>query len=263
MHFSNDILRTKQILIFVAGVIAAIFLVVSHGLVRDLSKQEYANMSIWAEAMRTLNSADEHTDLSLVLNVINSNHTIPVIVMDSKGQVLEFRNIRIQERNYEDSLSYVTRQAKDWLASGQVIRMDLGPDGEEAGGFLDICYDDSIMLKRLAAYPYIQLAVVVVFVLVSIFALLSSKKAEQNKVWVGLSKETAHQLGTPISSLMAWVEILRENYPGDDLVLEIEKDVKRLEMIAERFSKIGSLPELKKENVGMADVSLDRFGTAG
>lgn len=249
MHFSNDILRTKQILIFVAGVIAAIFLVVSHGLVRDLSKQEYANMSIWAEAMRTLNSADEHTDLSLVLNVINSNHTIPVIVMDSKGQVLEFRNIRIQERNYEDSLSYVTRQAKDWLASGQVIRMDLGPDGEEAGGFLDICYDDSIMLKRLAAYPYIQLAVVVVFVLVSIFALLSSKKAEQNKVWVGLSKETAHQLGTPISSLMAWVEILRENYPGDDLVLEIEKDVKRLEMIAERFSKIGSLPELKKENV--------------
>lgn len=249
MHFSNDILRTKQILIFVAGVIAAIFLVVSHGLVRDLSKQEYANMSIWAEAMRTLNSADEHTDLSLVLNVINSNHTIPVIVMDSKGQVLEFRNIRIQERNYEDSLSYVTRQAKDWLASGQVIRMDLGPDGEESGGFLDICYDDSIMLKRLAAYPYIQLAVVVVFVLVSIFALLSSKKAEQNKVWVGLSKETAHQLGTPISSLMAWVEILRENYPGDDLVLEIEKDVKRLEMIAERFSKIGSLPELKKENV--------------
>lgn len=250
MHFSNDILRVKQVLIVVAGVIAAVFLVVSHGLVRDLSKQEHANMSIWAEAMRTLNSADENTDLSLVLNVINSNHTIPVVVMDAEGQVLEFRNIEINERNYEDSLAYVARLAENWQASGQVIRMNLEP--AVPGGFLEICYDDSIMLKRLAAYPYVQLSVVVVFVLVSIFALLSSKKAEQNKVWVGLSKETAHQLGTPISSLLAWVEILRESYPDDGLVGEMEKDVKRLEMIAERFSKIGSLPELKEEHIETA-----------
>lgn len=252
MHFPNDILRTKQILILVAGVIAAVFLVVSHGLVRDLSKQEYANMSIWAEAMRTLNSADEHTDLSLVLSVINSNHTIPVVVTDSCDQVLEFRNIEIKARNYSDSLAYVASLARGWQESGQVIRMNLDPATDNNGAFLNICYDDSIMLKRLAAYPYIQLAVVVVFVLVSIFALLSSKKAEQNKVWVGLSKETAHQLGTPISSLMAWVEILRENYPEDGLVGEMEKDVRRLEMIAERFSKIGSLPELKDENLGEA-----------
>ena len=107
---------------------------------------------------------------------------------------------------------------------------------------MEICYDDSIMLKRLSSYPYIQLGVVLIFVVVAIFALLSSKKAEQNKVWVGLSKETAHQLGTPISSLMAWVEILKETYPHDELIPEMDKDVKRLEMIAERFSKIGSLP---------------------
>jgi signal transduction histidine kinase len=99
------------------------------------------------------------------------------------------------------------------------------------------------MLKRLAAWPYVQLGIVLIFVVVAIFALLSSKRAEQNKVWVGLSKETAHQLGTPISSLMAWTEMLKENYPNDELLPEMDKDVKRLERIAERFSKIGSVPE--------------------
>mgnify|MGYP007055878446 CR=1 FL=1 len=122
-------------------------------------------------------------------------------------------------------------------------RQSQGADGD----FMEICYDDSIMLKRLSSYPYIQLGVVLIFVVVAIFALLSSKKAEQNKVWVGLSKETAHQLGTPISSLMAWVEILKETYPHDELIPEMDKDVKRLEMIAERFSKIGSLPEPREE----------------
>ena len=105
------------------------------------------------------------------------------------------------------------------------------------------------MLKRLAAYPYIQLGIVLVFAVVAIFALLSSKRAEQNKVWVGLSKETAHQLGTPISSLMAWTEVLRETYPDDELLPELDNDVRRLQMIAERFSKIGSAPELKPENL--------------
>ena len=108
---------------------------------------------------------------------------------------------------------------------------------------MNVCYDDSLMLKRLAWYPFIQLGVVMIFVVVAIFALLTSKRAEQNKVWVGLSKETAHQLGTPISSLMAWQEILKESYPEDPLVAEMGKDVERLQLIADRFSKIGSLPE--------------------
>jgi two-component system, sporulation sensor kinase D len=122
-------------------------------------------------------------------------------------------------------------------------------DSTKAKDYMEICYDDSLMLKRLASYPYVQLGVVMIFVIVALFALLSSKRAEQNKVWVGLSKETAHQLGTPISSLMAWVEILKENYPDDDLIPEMGKDVQRLQIIAERFSKIGSLPEPTPENL--------------
>ena len=114
---------------------------------------------------------------------------------------------------------------------GRVIRIYLNEGTSQGadGDFMEICYDDSIMLKRLSSYPYIQLGVVLIFVVVAIFALLSSKKAEQNKVWVGLSKETAHQLGTPISSLMAWVEILKETYPHDELIPEMDKDVKRLD----------------------------------
>jgi signal transduction histidine kinase len=123
--------------------------------------------------------------------------------------------------------------------AGRSIRIAL----DESDEYIDVCYDESLMLKRLQTYPFVQLGVVMIFVVVAIFALLTSKKAEQNKVWVGLSKETAHQLGTPISSLMAWTEILKENYPNDDLIPEMDKDVKRLQLIADRFSKIGSLPE--------------------
>ena len=128
------------------------------------------------------------------------------------------------------------------IRSGRAIKILLPPSGS-GEDYQMVCYDESLMLRRLATYPYVQLGVVFIFVVVAIIALLSSKRAEQNKVWVGLSKETAHQLGTPISSLIAWVEILHENYPDDDMILEMEKDVKRLELIAERFSKIGSLPE--------------------
>ncbi|MFS6554260.1 ATP-binding protein, partial [Parabacteroides distasonis] len=111
--------------------------------------------------------------------------------------------------------------------------IDIGGDGADDCQY--VCYDESLILKRLAAYPYIQLGVVLIFVVIAILALLYSKRAEQNKVWVGLSKETAHQLGTPISSLMAWVEILKETYPDDELIPEMNRDVERLQRVADRF----------------------------
>lgn len=226
-----------------AIIIAITSLLVSHFLVKDLAIEEQNKMKTWAEAMRTLNKADENTDLNLVLNVLNSNNTIPVIVTDSAGVIQSYRNIKIRGGNSNDSNWYVSDMAKQLIAGGHVIRLSLN-DSVARKDYINVCYDESTMLKRLSSYPYVQLGVVLVFVVIAIFALLSSKRAEQNKVWVGLSKETAHQLGTPISSLMAWVEILKENYPQDELIPEMSKDVERLEMIADRFSKIGSLPEL-------------------
>ncbi len=242
MHWTDRIRQVKIGLVIVAVVIAVASLVVSNILTHDLSIEEQRKMEVWAEAMRSLNTADDATDLNLVLKVIDENHTIPVVVMDKEGEAQFFRNVEMDaQKTYEDSLKEAAVIGRRMKQAGQHIRLQLDELGP--GEYIDVCYDESLMLKRLQTYPFVQLGVVMIFVVVAIFALLTSKKAEQNKVWVGLSKETAHQLGTPISSLMAWTEILKENYPNDDLIPEMDKDVKRLQLIADRFSKIGSLPE--------------------
>lgn len=241
MQWTDRIRHVKIILVIAAVVIAVVSLVVSNSLVHELADEERNKMEVWAEAMRALNLADENTDLNLVLKVINENNTIPVIVTDAKGNVQTYRNLKLKGENLEDSMKQAEQISSRLLNEGRYIRIQMGDSISD--GYINVCYDDSVMLKRLASYPYIQLGVVMLFVVVAIFALLTSKRAEQNKVWVGLSKETAHQLGTPISSLMAWVEVLKENYPDDELIPEMNKDVKRLELIADRFSKIGSLPE--------------------
>lgn len=241
MRWFHSIRYVKVAMVITAIVIAVASLVVSHCLVQDLAEEERARMGVWAEAMRALNNADEHTDLNLVLKVINENNTIPVVVMDAQNEAQLFRNVSVCGDNYEDSLRHATLLGKQYLAQGRNIKIVLN---DSTNNYIQVCYDESLMIKRLAVYPIVQLGVVLLFVVVAIFALLTSKKAEQNKVWVGLSKETAHQLGTPISSLMAWTEILKENYPDDELIPEMDKDMQRLQLIADRFSKIGSLPEL-------------------
>ena len=241
MQWTDRIRQVKIFLVVAAIFIAVASLLVSRFLTHDLSEQERSKMLVWAEAMKSLSAADENTDLSLVLKVLDENHTIPVVVLDNDGVVTEYRNIVIKAHNAKDSVNYVTSLGQQLKASGQVIRILLSKNHND---YIDVCYDDSLMLKRIAIYPYVQLGVVMLFVIVAIFALLTSKRAEQNKVWVGLSKETAHQLGTPISSLMAWTTVLKETYPEDELLPEMDKDVKRLQLIADRFSKIGSVPEL-------------------
>ena len=225
MQWTDRIRQVKILLVTLAIIIAIASLLISHFLVRDLSTEEQRRMEVWAQALHALNEADETTDVTLISNVLEGNNTIPVIVVDDEGIIGDYRNI-------EDT-THLESYAKRMMQAGDTIRVDRQI----------VCYDESIMLKRLQAWPYVQLGIVLIFVVVAIFALLSSKRAEQNKVWVGLSKETAHQLGTPVSSLMAWVEMLKEQYPEDDLLPEMDKDVKRLQLIAERFSKIGSLPE--------------------
>ena len=240
MQWTDRIRQVKILLVLAAIFIAVASLLISHSLIRDLAQQERSKMEVWAEAMRTLSEADDNADLSLVLKVLDENNTIPVVVLDKDGTVTEYRNVKISASNKSDSVKYVNKVAQQMKAAGQVIRIPLANNHND---YIEVCYDESLMLRRIAIYPYIQLGVVMLFVVVAIFALLTSKRAEQNKVWVGLSKETAHQLGTPISSLMAWLAILKETYPNDKLLPELDKDVQRLQLVADRFSKIGSIPE--------------------
>ncbi|MBO5263340.1 MAG: HAMP domain-containing histidine kinase [Bacteroidaceae bacterium] len=243
MKWFSNFRNVKIVLIVVAALIAATSLIVSNALVSDLKTEERKKMQVWADAMDYLNRADENTDLSLVLSVLNGNTTIPVVVTDKKGAISQHRNIEIPSDT--DSLAVLMDVVARMRADGRIIRVDLGTGGED---YLEVCYSESLILKQLAYYPYVQLIVVLLFFVVCFFAILSSKRAEQNRVWVGLSKETAHQLGTPISSLMAWTTVLKEKYPSDELIPEMERDVARLQRVAERFSKIGSLPEPTSED---------------
>ena len=236
MQWTDRIRQVKIILVVAAVIIAVASLLVSHLLVSDLLAEERAKMQVWADAMHAINEAGPDDDMSLAFSVIRSNSTIPVVVLNSNGEVNDYSNIDVAGK---DTASILKAFGQRMQHAGNSIRIDLG----DSIDYELVCYDESIMLKRLSAWPYVQLGIVLIFVVVAIFALLSSKRAEQNKVWVGLSKETAHQLGTPISSLMAWTEMLKESYPDDEMIPEMYQDVKRLERIAERFSKIGSLPE--------------------
>lgn len=236
MQWTDRIRQVKILLVVAAVVIAVASLLISHLLVSDLLAEERAKMQVWADAMHAINEAGPDDDMTLAFSVIKSNSTIPVVVLSSNGDVNDFSNIDIEGK---DTLAFLADFGNRMQRSGNSIRINLG----DSTDYQLVCYDESVMLKRLSAWPYVQLGIVFIFVVVAIFALLSSKRAEQNKVWVGLSKETAHQLGTPISSLMAWTEMLKESYPDDAMIPEMSQDVKRLERIAERFSKIGSLPE--------------------
>ncbi len=229
MKWFNNFRSAKYVLIALAAVIAVASLLVSNIIVDDLKQEEERRMEVWASAMSSLINAAEDEDVSLELEILSSNKTIPVIMVSEEGDILSYNNI--PEHKLES-------KAAAMRESGTKVEVPLGD-----GNYYYIYYDDSATLVQLAYYPYIQLAVVVVFFIICFVAILNSKRAEQNRVWVGLSKETAHQLGTPISSLMAWVEILKSKYPGDELLPEMTRDVERLQMVAERFSKIGSKSE--------------------
>lgn len=241
MDWIDKIRRVKIVFVLTVILVAVSSLFVSKTLTDNLKREEQGRMEVWAEAMKSLSKADGNTDLSLVLKVLNENDYIPVILLDRRGNVTDYRNVSLRGANRADSLRDARQLALNWIAEGHVIRVTI--DNVD-NSYINVCYDESLILKRLTIFPFVQLAVVVIFVVLAVFALLASKRAEQNRVWAGLSKETAHQLGTPISSLMAWVEVLKEEYPDDTLIPELDKDVNRLRLISDRFSKIGSKPEL-------------------
>lgn len=249
---SYDVRRYGKIAFFIAAIaVVAIFLRISSNIVRDLSAQERERMQIWADATQRLaDPSATGDDIDFLLQVIQGNTTIPVLVADSDGNIIDHRNFDLpipEDPEAEQNAEYLSRQLAKLSAGSNVIIIPISPEINQY-----LYYEDSKLLKRLSFFPYLQLIIMLVFIVVVYYAVTSTKRAEQNKVWVGLSKETAHQLGTPISSLMAWMELLRDSGVDHDTVNEMNKDVMRLSTIASRFSKIGSRPAM--ENVDLNDV---------
>lgn len=224
----------KYVFIVFSVIIATTSIFIIQILVDRLAAEERARMELWADATRELIRTDNlDSDLSFVQKVIESNNTIPVVLADEDGNVLFARNISETELNGKS-------RVVDFGFKHEPIKVDFDDETKQY-----IYYDDSLLLKQLAYFPIVQIGVIVLFLLLMFFAFYVLQRAEQNKVWIGLSRETAHQLGTPISSLLAWNELLGMRYPNDELLVEMQKDIGRLRAIADRFSKIGSKPELQ------------------
>ena len=253
----------KWAFLLVSLILVLFFLYVSNRLVDDLSKQERARMEIWAQATKQLASAPlffgetdsldiqtpqmPSSDIDFLLGIIEDNRNIPVLLVDANDNILDYRNFRLPEpveglamfdQLSQTNKDFLTKKLSVLKGSKNHIVINIDERTTQ-----HLYYEDSTLLKRISYYPNIQLAVMVIFVLIVYFAVVTTKKAEQNKVWVGLSKETAHQLGTPISSLMACVQMLEATGIDGEIVSDMDKDVKRLGKIADRFSKIGSKPE--------------------
>jgi signal transduction histidine kinase len=243
--------RWKLYLFLGAILIGIGSLTYTNRLVKDLSQEERQKVELWAEATQQLISADyENSDLSFQLLVIQNNNSVPVIQTDSAGRIITYRNL--DSTKVANNPAFLYKQLEIMKSENDSMVIELG-----GGDRNYLYYRDSIFLRKLQYFPYVQLGVIVLFILVSYFAFSSSRKAEQNKVWVGLSKETAHQLGTPTSSLNAWVELLKQEHPSTT-VKELENDVKRLEKITERFSKIGSRPVLTATRINdVFEASMD------
>lgn len=255
----------KTIFLVCSTIAVILFLIISTNLVKQLSIQERERMNIWASATEKMAQADSNADFEFLLNIIAQNNSIPVMVADADRNILEYRNYMLPDRVSEGehvAFSDLTEKNQKYLRKrlDRAVGSRQMDEAVEAGSHLIkvevypgvnqyIFYEDSILLRRLSLYPYVVLAVMIVLVLIIYTAVVYTKKAEQNRVWVGLSKETAHQLGTPISSLMAWSQYLEATGTDSEVTSEIDKDVKRLSKIADRFSKIGSRPVLELEYI--------------
>lgn len=238
----------KAAFLIATAAVVAMFLYFSSSLIADLEVQEKQRMEIWAGATRELAASTltdlPATDIDFLLGIIQQNTTIPVLLTDSSGNILDYRNFNLPDQAdpaSERNIRFLERRLDAMRADGRTIEINIAP-----GVTQYLYYEESTLLRRMSVFPYIQLLVMLAFIAVVYFAVLSTKKAEQNKVWVGLSKETAHQLGTPISSLMAWMEWLPEMGVDAETIAEMNKDVSRLSTVASRFSKIGSEPKMER-----------------
>lgn len=229
-------LRLRSVLLLIALLIVGGSFLFTNELARRLAQEEHKRMEIWAEATQRFIVAEEGTDIDFVSQIIEDNTTIPVYVTDSAGKFLFSRNVREPKQHVAE---FYARRIAILRETQTPIEVRIADDVVQY-----IYYDESLLLRQLHYFPYIQFSVIFLFVLIAIFALYTAQQSEQNRVWIGLTKETAHQLGTPLSSLAAWSQLLHEQYPEDALLPEMDKDIERLQRVAERFSKVGSEPEL-------------------
>ncbi len=229
--------KIKFILFIAAVIIGAFSLFFTNRLVSELRTEEMKKIALWAKAFQELQSADFDQDITLLSTILSDNSTVPVILLNDNGEIISALNIdstKLQNSTYLSGL--IEEMSEDYPP----IEINL-PGGSKNY----VYYSESTLLEKLFYYPLIQVLVISLFILLAYLAFSSSRRAEQDRVWVGMSRETAHQLGTPISSLLAWVELLKLQDTNSDLLPEVEKDVLRLKKISERFSKIGSKPELQ------------------
>jgi signal transduction histidine kinase len=235
--------RWKILILLLAVIIGIGSFFYTNWLVKKMAFEERKNVELWAEATQMLASYDlnSNLDITFLVDIINRNTSIPIIIADSNDSILVDKNITFTEANKDRILVRELHKMKD---ENDPIIISVSETETQY-----LYYRSSILLENLKYYPIVQFAVILLFILVAYLAFSSSRNAEQNQVWVGMSKETAHQLGTPISSLMAWVELLKMQNIDESLIQEFEKDTQRLERITERFSKIGSVPELTRTDV--------------
>lgn len=246
MAFTNNIYSIKQrwktALLLFAVLIGGLSLLYTNKLVQKLKSEERKKVELWYEATLELGSLDNpQADINFLVKVIQNNTTIPVILTNENGHIISYKNFDPVRANQPN---FLKRQLAIMKEKYDPIIINLANNKKNY-----IYYQDSTILTHLTLYPYVQLGVIVLFILIAYYAFSISRKAEQNQVWIGLTKETAHQLGTPTSSMMAWVELLKLKNVDQKTVSELEKDVTRLTKITERFSKIGGVPSLKEQDV--------------
>lgn len=231
----------KIALIAFGTVIGLASLFYTESFLKELRAEEELKIKRWAEAVEAVFFAEDDANLSFFTQIIQDNTTIPVILTDSEGTIIAHRNLKTPESNPE---KYLTRKLEEFKSSGSVL------ENSYADGQINfLYYKGSNLLTKLRLYPLILLGVIGVYMLISYMAFSNARRSEQNKVWTGMAKETAHQIGTPLSALMGWLAYLKEQYPQEIAFGEMEKDIDRLTDITDRFSKIGSQPERTDRNL--------------
>ncbi len=237
-------LTWKTFVLFVAFVIAGIALYYFSNLVEEIEAEESKRMELLVEGIQTINNVEINngtSDITYAAKVVSSNTSIPLIIIGDNGQIVDYRNL--DSLRVATNPQYLEKKLEEFKKQHQPIFI------QNYGVINHIYYGDSHLLNRLRYYPFILIGVLAFLVIVLIAIVTNSQKSIQNQLWVGMSKETAHQLGTPLTSIVAWMELLRENEANREWVDEMEKDIERLQLIADRFSKIGSVPQLYEENV--------------